>query len=53
MVINFTKDQTRKLELYTLWLGKPQDDKEAIADILIGMVDDRLAEVRAKGESKP
>ncbi len=46
MVINFTQDQTRKIELLTIWRGNPMDDKAAAASLIVSLVDAELAKAR-------
>ncbi len=52
MVINFNQEQTRKIELLTLWRGNPMDDKTAVASMITALVDGELAKVRQASEAK-
>ncbi len=53
MVINFTVEQTRKLELLTLWRGNEMSDKEAIAALLLRLVDAELGKARISTPTQP
>ncbi len=53
MVISFNIEQTRKLELLTLWKGNDMNDKEAIVALLLRLVDGELAKARISTLSQP
>ena len=46
MVINFNQEQTRKIELLSLWHGAPFGDKERMAAMLERLIDCDLAKAR-------
>ncbi len=53
MVINFNQEQSRKLELYSLWCGEPFGDRARMAATLERLIDLELAKVRQPTPTQP